>query len=378
MPLTALLPRRRACPPAAAALALATFLTACGDDGIRPDPAPAASIEVSAGGGQEGEVATTLPVAPAVLVRDSAGRPVAGVVVTFTARAGRIATASARTNAGGVASPGAWELPARAGRDTIVATVSGVAAPLLITARANPGAPVAMTVANPVGFESRVFEALDLPVFRVVDRFGNGVRGIPVTLTVLDRDGDVPKSRVLPASEPTDDFGIVGATSWIAYVVGEHRVGATAGNGAFTATATRRVRQDACGARRVIGFGMTATFELDAASKVAGCGDSLDVVSVVTTTSARITVQAGPRAGSPSDPSNVRSVWLTRAPAWSTNPQVLVPPGAPATLSSFAVNVPPGNYDIRVAMPRGVAALGSTLQVMVAAVASPPLAAGAP
>ena len=346
-------------------------LTGCGDDGVRSDPARAASIEVSAGGGQEAEVGETLPIAPAVLVRDSAGRPLPGVVVDFTARAGQVAVASARTTASGVASAGTWRLPERSGRDTVVATVSGLT-PFLITARVNAGAPVALAFTNPNGFQSRVFEPLDLPVFRVVDRFGNGVPGIPMTLTVLDRDGDQPKSRVLPASEPTDDFGIVGATSWTPYVVGEHRVAASAGNGAFTAIATRRVREDACGARRVIGFGMTATFELDATTKVAGCGDTLDVISVVTTTAARIQVQAGPRAGA--DPTDARSVSLTRAPAWAANPQVLIAPGPPIMLNAFITNVQPGNYDIRVAMPRSVAALGSRVQVTLGPIAAPLLA----
>lgn len=372
MPFTTPL-RPRAARSGIATVALVGSLTACGDDGARPDPEPAASIEVSAGGGQAAEVGETLPVAPAVLVRDSAGRPLAGVVVNFVARAGQVARASARTNGGGIASPGAWRLPERSGLDTLVATVSGVA-PFLMTARARAGAPVALTITNPTGFQSRVFEALDLPVFRLVDRFGNGVPGRAMTLTVPDRDGGMPRSRVLPTSEPTDDFGIVGATSWIPYVVGDHRVVATVDEGAFTATATRRVREDACGARRVIGFDMTATFELDAAARVAGCADSLHVVSVVTAIAARLTVQASPRTGTPSDPTNARSVWLTRAPAWSVNPQVLVQPGAPSAFSAIITNIQPGSYDIRIAMPRSVASFGSSVQVTVAPLTVPSLA----
>ena len=346
------------------------LLTACGDDGVRSDPARAASIEVSAGGNQAGEVGETLPVAPSVLVRDSAGRPLAGVLVNFTARAGQVASASARTNASGVASAGTWRLPERSGRDTVVATVSGLT-PLLITARANAGAPVALSLTNPNGFQSRVFEPLDLPVFRLVDRFGNGVPGVPMTLSVLDFDGTMPKSRVLPASEPTDDFGIVGATSWIPYVVGEHRVTATVGSGAFTATATRRVREDACGARRVIGMGMTRTFELEASARVPGCPDTLDVITVVTTAAARLEVQAGPRAGTSTDPTvNMRSVWLTRAPAWSPTAQVLIAQKSPIMLDNFGTTIQPGNYDVRVSMPRSAAALGSSVTITVTPVAA--------
>lgn len=355
----------------AAAVALA--LAACGDDPTPPTTRRAGSLDVVGGLNQEAEVGSALGAALEVLVRDSAGQPLAGALVSFTARNGSIASGSVRTNASGRASGGRWSLGERSGLDTIVVTVAGVA-PRIITARARAGAPVSLGLSNPTGFQARVFENMDLPVFRVLDRFGNGVPGIRMTFRALNLDGTMPTSRVAPLDDVTDAFGIVGLTTWMPYVVGEHRLQASVLDGVFTSLATRRVREDACGARRVIGFGMTASFQLDDASRVPGCADTLHVVTVVTTTAARLQVQAGPRAGTPSDPTNARSVWLTRAPAWATNPQVIVPPSAPVTLNTIIANVQPGNYDIRVGMPRGVASLGTSLTVTVGPVTQPALA----
>ena len=348
----------------ASALVLAFLLAACGDDGGPGSRVPAASIELAAGGGQAAEVDAVLPVAPRVLVKDSAGRPLSGVLVTFVARRGHIERGQVRTADNGTASPGQWRLPQESGLDTIVVTVSGVA-PFLVTARARAGEPVSIGVANANGFQSRVLENMDLPVFRVLDRFGNGVPGVTMALRVLNRDGTMPTSRLTPATDVTDDFGIVGATGWLPYVIGEHRVEASADG--LTTVATRSTRTDACGARRVIGMGMTATFDFDATTKVAACGDTIDLVTVVLTGPATITVQADPRASSPVDVADVRSAWLTFAPAWSTSPQVVVAQPAPTLRSQFSATRPGGNYDIRVAMPRAMAARGSTVQVTVTA-----------
>lgn len=345
------------------AVIAAGILTACGD-GTAPAARPAASLEVAAGAGQSGEVGDVLAVAPRVLVRDSAGAPLRRALVTFVVRRGHIAVAQARTGSDGTASPGTWQLGEQSGPDTLVATVQGVA-PLLLTARANAGPPVSMAVANPNGFQSRVLEGLDLPVYRVFDRFGNGVPGLTLTLRVVDREGTMPTSRAAPAADVTDDFGIVGVTTWIPYVLGAHRLEASVG--ALSAVATRQTRTDACGAHHVIGAGMTATFQFDASDKVGACGDSVDLITVVVAAPATITVQADPHQGSPVDAADVRTAWLTRAPAWRTNPQVLVQPAAAASHSQFTANVAAGEYDIRVASPKATASRGSQVQVTVTA-----------
>jgi len=349
--------------------AVVATIIACRND-VGPTELPAAaSVETAGGTGQSAEVGEALGVAPAVLVRDSAGRPIRGIEVHFTARRGTIARASARTDDRGIASAGIWRLPERSGLDTIVASVTGVT-PLLITAVARPGAAVGMTILNPTGFEARVLEGMDLPVFKVADRFGNGVGGVDVTLGVLDTDGSMPISRAGPATDVTDAFGIVGATSWIPYIVGNHRLAASAANGAFTAVATRHVREDACGARHVIGAGMTRTIDFGPIDRVPGCGNTVDLITVILTAPATITVQADPLPSAPPSTEDVRTASLTRAPAWSVNPQVIVAPTAAAARAQFSVAVNAGNYDIRIS----AASQQSRVQVTVTPTAGPTFA----
>ena len=67
------------------------YLVACsgGDSGgTGPTPKIASSIGISAGTNQSVEVATAVPVAPAVVVRDQNGDPMSGVDVTFTVQSG--------------------------------------------------------------------------------------------------------------------------------------------------------------------------------------------------------------------------------------------------------------------------------------------------
>jgi Leishmanolysin/Bacterial Ig-like domain (group 1) len=94
------------------------------------------SIVLAAGGSQAGMAGAALPVTPTFVVRDAAGRPLAGVPVSFAATAGgAVGTASATTNASGIASPGSWTLGPDAGPGMLLAAVQGSAVPTA-TARA--------------------------------------------------------------------------------------------------------------------------------------------------------------------------------------------------------------------------------------------------
>ena len=79
------------------------------------------TITVTAGNGQAAMAGTAVPVAPAVVVRDSAGGPLAGITVTFAVSqgGGSVGTASATTNASGVASAGRWVLGPAGGTNTL-------------------------------------------------------------------------------------------------------------------------------------------------------------------------------------------------------------------------------------------------------------------
>jgi hypothetical protein len=115
--------------PAAAArrrwpvtLMLLTWLTvaACAEGGppapVDPIPTTPSAIATSDGDGQQGTVGSALPVRPTVVVRDAAGRGVAGVNVVFnvTAGGGWVAAASATTAADGTAST-TWYMGPSAG-----------------------------------------------------------------------------------------------------------------------------------------------------------------------------------------------------------------------------------------------------------------------
>lgn len=82
------------------------------------------TLAISSGNGQTGLVGATLPLPPAVQLRDGSGRGVPGVPVSFvvTAGGGRLSTTSATTNASGVATAGSWTLGALAGTNVVQAS----------------------------------------------------------------------------------------------------------------------------------------------------------------------------------------------------------------------------------------------------------------
>lgn len=101
----------------AATITSLALLAACGDDAVTPDkpdpedPVPA-SVAVQAGNGQEAEAGQKVPIAPAVIVRDAAGNPLAGVSVQFTVTAGggQVAGSAPVTSSNGIASVSSWTL----------------------------------------------------------------------------------------------------------------------------------------------------------------------------------------------------------------------------------------------------------------------------
>jgi LysM repeat protein len=88
---------------------------------------PPASVSVAAGQGQAAVAGTPVPIAPAVLVRDTHGNPVPGVAVSFAivAGGGTVSPPSAVTDALGIAATESWILGASPGSNILSATVSG-------------------------------------------------------------------------------------------------------------------------------------------------------------------------------------------------------------------------------------------------------------
>ncbi|MGH7718180.1 MAG: hypothetical protein ACREON_04970, partial [Gemmatimonadaceae bacterium] len=77
-----------------------------------------------AGDAQAAPPNTTLPVAPAVVVQDVLGRPIAGVVLTFTVTSGggRVTGGTVTSNASGIAAVGSWTLGPAPGLNTLAVT----------------------------------------------------------------------------------------------------------------------------------------------------------------------------------------------------------------------------------------------------------------
>lgn len=86
------------------------------------------TISIGTGTNQAAMAGTPVPTVPTVVVRNLGGTPMAGMQVTFTVTAGggTVGSATAVTNAGGVASPGSWTLGPVAGPNTLTATVAGI------------------------------------------------------------------------------------------------------------------------------------------------------------------------------------------------------------------------------------------------------------
>lgn len=80
---------------------------------------------------------TAVPARPAVVVRDDANNPVAGIAVTFTATSGggTVTGGTVTTDATGTATVGGWQLGGVAAPNTLTATVADLsAAPVVFTA----------------------------------------------------------------------------------------------------------------------------------------------------------------------------------------------------------------------------------------------------
>ena len=114
----------------------------------------AASVTKTAGDNQTADDGTTLPIAPAVTVRDAAGNPVPGVTVIFAVGTGggSLTGGTQVTNASGVATVGSWTL-GTIGQNTLTAT-AGTLPPVTFTATAIRRAACSVTTPHPFGGSS--------------------------------------------------------------------------------------------------------------------------------------------------------------------------------------------------------------------------------
>ena len=105
-------------------LLMLPLLGACADGlATAPQPMPAVMrmtsvAEAFYASSQSAEPGTAVAVAPAVVVQDAAGRPMAGITVRFVVNAGggSVGEGVVLTDAAGVAGAGSWRLGRGAGR----------------------------------------------------------------------------------------------------------------------------------------------------------------------------------------------------------------------------------------------------------------------
>ncbi len=183
-----------------------------------------------------------MPVPPAVKVADQFGNPVPGVAVTFavTAGGGSVTGATQQTNAGGVATVGAWTLGNIAGPQSLVATfLTGVAAreqvpegtlqnaevTVSFAATAIAGNPGAISLNAGNGQTAVAGTAVGTaPSVKVVDANGNPVNNAAVTFLVVSGGG-----ALTGASTTTNGSGIATVGSWtLGNIAGANTLAATA------------------------------------------------------------------------------------------------------------------------------------------------------
>ena len=107
--------------------------------GVKLSVTSYAALSGVAGDHQSGQILSDLPVAPAVKLVDSLGKPRVGVPITFSAtNGGRVAVPTVSTGADGVASPGTWTLGDVPGVQTLVARVESGTLKLQATGTGTP------------------------------------------------------------------------------------------------------------------------------------------------------------------------------------------------------------------------------------------------
>lgn len=146
------------------------------------NPGTPKTITIQTGNAQTGAVGAVLAVAPSVIIKDSLGNVVPGVMVYFTKVSGstsRPVNDSSLSSVAGVSTSGGWRMGAVPRVDTLVAT-TGVGT-VRFTATANV-APAVKVIASSGDLQTAIEgNALTNPlVAKVVDSLGNGVSGVTV------------------------------------------------------------------------------------------------------------------------------------------------------------------------------------------------------
>ena len=218
----------------------------------------AATVAANSGSGQFATVATAYAAPLTAIVKDSSGNPVSGVNVTFTVQGslatfpGSVNSATAPTNAQGIATSPTITASTAAGTVGILAQVTGLtSANFILTNTA--GAPFQITATSGNSQSAIVGESFTALVATVKDSFGNLVSGASVTFTA-------------PSSNPTAKF--VGSSTYTT---------STASNGQAKSAAP-------------VATGTTGAYIVTATAACTGCSANFNLNNITGGNSGQITV----------------------------------------------------------------------------------------
>jgi adhesin/invasin len=153
---------------------------------------PPTQLLASGGDAQVTTVATSVPIKPAVVVKDAGGNPVAGVSVTFSVASGGggVTGGSQTTDASGRATVGNWTLGTLAGTNTLSAAAAGLTRTFTATGVADSASQLIRAAGDLQSALVGTAVATD-PTVRAQDQFGNAVAGASITFTVTGGGGSV-------------------------------------------------------------------------------------------------------------------------------------------------------------------------------------------
>jgi adhesin/invasin len=186
--------------------------------------AGAGSVAVNGGNNQTATVNTTVAVDPSVIIKDVNGNPIAGSSVTFAVASGggSVTGATTATNAGGIATVGAWKLGTSAGTNTLTATSSAGSTTFTATGVAGAATQIAIDAGNNQTAAAGTAVAI-APSVIVRDAFNNPKGGVAVTFAVASGGGSITGG-----AATTNTSGVATVGSWT--------LGTTVGTNTLTAT----------------------------------------------------------------------------------------------------------------------------------------------
>ncbi|HEX6252175.1 MAG TPA: Ig-like domain-containing protein [Gemmatimonadaceae bacterium] len=193
---------------------------------VAPATAPA-SITALTAVSQSAAAGSNVAEPPAVIVRNSANEPLAGISVAFavTGGGGTATPAAVLTGADGVAQLGNWTLGTVGGSNTLTATVTGLS-PVAFTANATappPLVPTFLLAGTTTNQQAPAGAAVAQPPGVIVrDQHGQSLSGVNVTFTVTSGGGSVNPAIVQTSS------GLAIVSNWT--------LGSTPGVNTLTAT----------------------------------------------------------------------------------------------------------------------------------------------